>query len=171
MFYGTGNPNPAYYGQDRQGDNLYTSSIVALDADSGKLRWHYQFTPHDLHDWDAAQVPVLATLKLKQGMTKVVMQANRNGLFYVIDRATGKVLFARPFVQNAWATGVSADGRPVVPNDLAGLMPASRTTAARRIFRRRPSTPPVNCFSSRHVRHAPSTRLVRRLSRLRTKSR
>ena len=116
VFYGTGNPNPAYYGQDRQGDNLYTSSIVALDADTGKLRWHYQFTPHDLHDWDAAQVPVLATLKLKQGPTKVVMQANRNGLFYVLDRATGKVLLARPFVQTAWATGVGADGRPIVPN-------------------------------------------------------
>jgi alcohol dehydrogenase (cytochrome c) len=118
VFYGTGNPNPAYYGQDRQGDNLYTSSIVALDADTGKLRWHYQFTPHDLHDWDAAQVPVLATLRLKQGMTKVVMQANRNGLFYVLDRATGEVLIARPFVQTAWAKGVGADGRPIVPNDL-----------------------------------------------------
>ena len=118
VFYGTGNPNPAYYGRDRQGDNLYTSSIVALDVDTGKLRWHYQFTPHDLHDWDAAQVPVLATLPLKQGMTKVVMQANRNGLFYVLDRATGKVLIARPFVQTAWAKGVGADGRPIVPNDL-----------------------------------------------------
>lgn len=118
VFYGTGNPNPAYFGQDRQGDNLYTSSIVALDADTGILRWHYQFTPHDLHDWDAAQVPVLATLPLKQGLTKVVMQANRNGLFYVLDRATGKVLLARPFVQTAWATGVGADGRPLVPNDL-----------------------------------------------------
>lgn len=118
VFYGTGNPNPAYYGQDRAGDNLYTSSLVALDADSGKLRWHYQFTPHDLHDWDAAQVPVLATLPLKQGATKVVMQANRNGLFYVIDRATGKVLFARPFVETSWAKGVGADGRPIVPNDL-----------------------------------------------------
>jgi alcohol dehydrogenase (cytochrome c) len=118
VFYGTGNPNPAYYGRDRQGDNLYTSSLVALDADTGKLRWHYQFTPHDLHDWDAAQVPVLATVPLKQGLTKVVMQANRNGLFYVLDRATGSVLLARPFVQTTWATGVGADGRPLVPNDL-----------------------------------------------------
>src|SRR5687767_4798789 len=118
VFYGTGNPNPAYYGQDRQGDNLYTSSLVALDADSGKLRWHYQFTPHDLHDWDAAQVPVLATIALKQGMTKVVMAANRNGFFYVLDRATGKVLLARPFVQTAWAKEIGADGRPVVLTDL-----------------------------------------------------
>jgi len=118
VYYGTGNPNPAYYGQDRLGDNLYTSSLVALDVDTGKLRWHYQFTPHDLHDWDAAQVPVLATLPLEQGMTKVVMQANRNGLFYVLDRATGKVLLARPFVQTSWAKGVGADGRPIVPNDL-----------------------------------------------------
>jgi alcohol dehydrogenase (cytochrome c) len=118
VFYGTGNPNPAYYGQDRLGDNLYTSSLVALDADTGTLRWHYQFTPHDLHDWDAAQVPVLATLPLKQTMTNVVMAANRNGLFYVLDRATGKVLVARPFVQTAWANGVDANGRPTVLNDL-----------------------------------------------------
>jgi alcohol dehydrogenase (cytochrome c) len=118
VFYGTGNPNPAYYGVDRAGDNLYTSSLVAIDADSGKLRWHYQFTPHDLHDWDAAQVPVLATLPLKQGPTKVVMAANRNGLFYVLDRVTGKVLVARPFVQTAWAREVGPDGRPIVLNDL-----------------------------------------------------
>ncbi len=118
VFYGTGNPNPAYYGQDRKGDNLYTSSLVALDVDTGKLRWHYQFTPHDLHDWDAAQVPVLATLPLKQGPTKVVMAANRNGLFYVLDRATGKVLVARPFVQTAWAKEVDANGRLVILNDL-----------------------------------------------------
>ncbi len=118
VFYGTGNPNPAYYGQDRLGDNLYTSSLVALDADTGRLRWHYQFTPHDLHDWDAAQVPVLATVALKQGMTRVVMAANRNGFFYVLDRATGKVLLARPFVQTAWAKEIAADGRPVVLKDL-----------------------------------------------------
>src|SRR5687768_14807644 len=118
VFYGTGNPNPAYYGGDRVGDNLYTSSLVALDADTGKLRWHYQFTRHDLHDWDAAQVPVLATLPMKQQATKVVMAANRNGLFYVLDRATGRVLLARPFVQSAWATGVGTDGRPIVTNDL-----------------------------------------------------
>ena len=118
VFYGTGNPNPAYYGQDRLGDNLYTSSLVALDADSGKLRWHYQFTPHDLHDWDAAQVPVLATVALKQGMTKVVMAANRNGFFYVLDRATGKVLLARPFVKTAWAKEIGTDGRPIVLKDL-----------------------------------------------------
>ena len=118
VFYGTGNPNPAFYGADRIGDNLYTNSVVALDADSGKLRWHYQFTPHDLHDWDAAQVLVLATIPVNGRDTRVVIQANRNGLFYVLDRATGKVLRARPFVKAAWATGVDANGRPVVPNDL-----------------------------------------------------
>ena len=129
VFYGTGNPNPAYYGQDRLGDNLYTSSIVALDADTGKLRWHYQYTPHDLHDWDAAQVQVLATLPMKQGPTKVVMSANRNGFFYVLDRATGKVLLARPFVQTAWAKEIGPDGRPVVLSDLgtaAGCIPDHR---------------------------------------------
>ncbi len=129
VFYGTGNPNPAYYGQDRLGDNLYTSSLVARDADTGRLRWHYQFTPHDLHDWDAAQVPVLATLPLKQGATKVVMAANRNGFFYVLDRSSGKVLFARPFVQTSWAREVGADGRPIVLSDLGtaeGCIPDHR---------------------------------------------
>jgi alcohol dehydrogenase (cytochrome c) len=118
VFYGTGNPNPAFYGGDRLGDNLYTSSLVALAADTGRLRWHYQFTPHDLHDWDAAQVPVLATLPMNEGPTKVVMAANRNGFFYVLDRATGKVLLARPFVQTAWAKEVGPDGRLSVLNDL-----------------------------------------------------
>jgi alcohol dehydrogenase (cytochrome c) len=118
VFYGTGNPNPAFYGQDRRGDNLYTSSLVALDVDTGKLRWHYQFTPHDLYDWDAAQVPVLATLPLTQGATKVVMAANRNGFFYVIDRTSGRVLRARPFVQTAWAKEIGPDGRPVILNAL-----------------------------------------------------
>ena len=118
VFYGTGNPNPAYYGVDRKGDNLYTSSLVALDVNTGRLRWHYQFTPHDLHDWDAAQIPVLATIPVNGRETRVVIQANRNGLFYVLDRATGKVLRASPFVNSAWATGVDANDRPVVPNDL-----------------------------------------------------
>ena len=129
VFYGTGNPNPAYYGAERAGDNLYTSSLVALDADTGKLRWHYQFTPHDLHDWDAAQVPVLATLPLEQGSTKVVMAANRNGFFYVIDRGSGKVLLARPFVQTAWAKEVGPDGRLKILNDLGtpdGCIPDHR---------------------------------------------
>jgi alcohol dehydrogenase (cytochrome c) len=114
VFFGTGNPGPDYYSHVRKGDNLYTASIVALDADTGKLRWHYQFTPHDVHDWDATQVPVLGELTINGQPRKVVMFANRNGFFYVLDRITGKVLLAKPFVQTTWAKEIGADGRPVL---------------------------------------------------------
>ena len=114
LFWGTGNPNPIYYGDRSQGDNLYTASLVALDADTGKLRWHYQFTPHDLHDWDANHVPVLADMRVRRSARKVVMNANRNGFFYVIDRATGKLLLGKPFGDTTWAREIDAKGRPIV---------------------------------------------------------
>jgi alcohol dehydrogenase (cytochrome c) len=117
IYWGTGNPGPDLNGADRQGDNLFTSAIVALDADTGKLRWHFQFTPHDTHDWDAAQMPVLADISLKGRARKVVMLANRNGFFYVLDRATGEFLLGRPFVKTTWAETLATDGRPVLlPN-------------------------------------------------------
>ena len=114
LYWGTGNPYPGLYGGDRLGDNLYTSSLVALDADTGKLKWHYQFTPHDTHDWDANQVPVLADLSLGGGLRKVVMVANRNGFFYVLDRVTGKLLLAKRFADTQWAKEIGPDGRPVL---------------------------------------------------------
>jgi alcohol dehydrogenase (cytochrome c) len=114
IFYGTGNPGPDFYGEDRKGDNLYSDSVVALDADTGKLRWHYQFTPHDVHDWDSTQVPVLADLPIGGSTRPVIMTANRNGFFYTLDRTTGKPLVAKPFVTVSWASGVGPDGRPVL---------------------------------------------------------
>jgi alcohol dehydrogenase (cytochrome c) len=87
---------------------------VALDADTGQLRWHYQFTPHDLHDWDSTQVPVLGDLTITGQPRKVVMFANRNGFFYTLDRVTGKVIVAKPFVETTWAKEIGADGRPVL---------------------------------------------------------
>jgi alcohol dehydrogenase (cytochrome c) len=115
VFYGTGNPNPDYYGDDREGDNLYTCSLLALDADTGGLRWHYQFTPHDIHDWDSAHVPVQADLTIGGRLRKVIMVANRNGFFYTLDRETGKVLVAKPFIDGSnWAKEIGADGRPIV---------------------------------------------------------
>ncbi len=117
VFWGTGNPSPDYYGEDRAGDNLYTCSLVALDADTGALKWHYQFTPHDTHDWDANHVPVLAELTIRGERRKVVMVANRNGFFYTLDRTTGKVLVARPFIETSWAREIGQDGRPVVLNE------------------------------------------------------
>jgi alcohol dehydrogenase (cytochrome c) len=113
IYWGTGNPNPDYYGDDRPGDNLYTCSLVALDPDTGTLKWYYQFTPHDTHDWDANHVPVLADLTIAGQSHKVVMVANRNGFFYVLDRVTGKLLLGKPFVDTRWATELDANGRPI----------------------------------------------------------
>jgi len=113
LYWPTGNPCPDYNGDQRQGDNLYTSSVVALDPATGKLRWYYQFTPHDLHDWDATETPVLVDAPFHGQPRKLLLQGNRNGFFYVLDRLTGKLLLAQPFVkQITWASGIGADGRP-----------------------------------------------------------
>jgi alcohol dehydrogenase (cytochrome c) len=117
IYWGTGNPNPDYYGDQRPGDNLYTNSIVALEAETGRLRWHYQFTPHDLHDWDSNHVPVLADIQWNGAPRKVVMVANRNGFFYVIDRVTGELLLGKPFTGTTWAREIGPDGRPIILND------------------------------------------------------
>jgi alcohol dehydrogenase (cytochrome c) len=113
LYWGIGNPGPVLSGEDRLGDNLYTASLVALDPDTGKLKWHYQFTPHDIHDWDACQAPVLLDLKWKGRGRKVVVQANRNGFFYVLDRDTGEFLAATPFARQTWAKGFDPKGRPI----------------------------------------------------------
>jgi PQQ-dependent dehydrogenase (methanol/ethanol family) len=115
LYWPTGNPCPDYNGSERRGDNLYTSSVLALDPASGKLRWYYQFTPHDLHDWDATETPVLVDAMFRGQMRKLMLHGNRNGFFYVLDRLTGRVLLAEPFVKKlTWASGIGADGRPVL---------------------------------------------------------
>jgi alcohol dehydrogenase (cytochrome c) len=114
LLYGIGNPGPDYHSESRLGDNLYSNSLVALDADTGRLRWHYQFTPHDVHDWDATEVPILADLPIAGQTRKVVMFANRNGFYYTLDRTTGEILVAEPFVTTTWAEEIGADGRPVL---------------------------------------------------------
>ncbi|MEE2965602.1 MAG: PQQ-dependent dehydrogenase, methanol/ethanol family [Acidobacteriota bacterium] len=117
IYWGTGNPNPDYYGDDRLGDNLYTASIVALNADTGVIEWHYQFTPHDVNDWDSNHVPVQADILWDGSPRKVVMVANRNGFFYVLDRVTGELLLGKPFTDTTWARELDDDGRPIVLND------------------------------------------------------
>lgn len=118
-YWGIGNAGPDYNGDLRQGDNLYSSSVVALDADTGKIKWHYQFSPHDEFDYDAVQVPVLADIVWKGVMRRVMLWANRNGFFYVLDRATGQFLLAKPFVEVNWASGFDEKGRPMrVPGKL-----------------------------------------------------
>ena len=113
IYWGIGNASPDWNGTVREGDNLYTSSVVALDADTGKLKWHFQFTPHDEFDFDSTQVPVLADVTWQGRPRKVMFFANRNGYFYVLDRVTGEFLRGKPFVKVTWSTGLDAKGKPV----------------------------------------------------------
>jgi alcohol dehydrogenase (cytochrome c) len=113
MYWGVGNPGPDWNGDSRPGDNLYTESVVALNPDTGKLVWHYQFTPHDEMDYDSTQVPVLADINWNGKPRKVLMTANRNGVFYVLDRTTGEFLLGKPFVAVNWMDGkFDSKGRP-----------------------------------------------------------
>lgn len=113
IYWGTGNPGPDMDGDVRRGDNLYTCSLIAIDADTGKIKWHFQFTPHDVHDWDAVGDPVLTDLTIEGRPVKAVIQANRNGFFYALDRTNGKVLLTKAYTRVTWADGVGPDGRPV----------------------------------------------------------
>jgi alcohol dehydrogenase (cytochrome c) len=114
LYWGTGNPAPDYNGHNRPGDNLYTCSLLAVDADTGKMKWYFQFTPHDTHDWDAIQVPVLFDATLDGKPRKLVADANRNGFYYVLDRVTGQFLTGVPFVKETWAKGLDSNGRPIM---------------------------------------------------------
>ena len=112
MYWGVGNPGPDWNADPRPGDNLYTDSVVAIDPDTGKLKWHYQFTPHDEFDYDSTQVPVLTDLEWRGRMRKVMLWANRNGFWYVLDRSTGEFLQGKPFVRVNWAEGIDEKGVP-----------------------------------------------------------
>jgi PQQ-dependent dehydrogenase (methanol/ethanol family) len=120
LFWPTGNPFPDSEDAERGGDNLYTDSILALIPATGALKWHYQFTPHDVSDRDATEPPVLVDAQYRGKPRKLLLHADRNGFFYVLDRASGELLLAKPFLRRVdWATGIGADGRPVV-KDPAG---------------------------------------------------
>jgi alcohol dehydrogenase (cytochrome c) len=112
-YWGVGNAGPDWNAEQRPGDNLYTDSVVALDADTGRLMWHYQFTPHDRYDYDSVQVPILADITWNGGPLKAMLWANRNGNFYVLDRATGRFLSGRPFVKVNWMSTFDEKGRPI----------------------------------------------------------
>ncbi len=115
VYWPVGNPGPDYDGADRLGDNLYTDCVIALDAKTGKLKWYYQFTPHDVHDWDAQEPPVLIDANWQGQPRKLLIQANRNGFFYVLDRTDGKLLLGKQFLKSLnWASGIGADGKPVL---------------------------------------------------------
>jgi len=113
VYWGTGNPAPDWNGDDRMGDNLYSDSALALDGDTGELKWHFQFTPHDVHDWDAIQIPILGDVEYEGETRKAMMWANRNGFYYTLDRQTGEFLVGEPFAKQTWAEGLDEDGRPI----------------------------------------------------------
>jgi alcohol dehydrogenase (cytochrome c) len=113
LYWGVGNPAPTFRRKERAGDNLYSNSVVALDAGSGKLRWHYQFTPADDNDWDSVQQPVIADIPWKGASRRALLWANRNGFFYALDRQTGEFLFAKAFAKQTWASGFTPEGRPI----------------------------------------------------------
>jgi PQQ-dependent dehydrogenase (methanol/ethanol family) len=116
LFWPTGNPWPDSDDRDRPGDNLFTNCILALDPATGRLKWHYQFSPHDVHDWDATEPPVLVDTEFAGQQRKLLLHADRNGFFYVLDRSNGKLLLAKSFVsQQTWTQGIGPDGRPLPP--------------------------------------------------------
>jgi alcohol dehydrogenase (cytochrome c) len=113
LYWGTGNPNPVHAGEARKGDNLWTCSIVALNVDTGKMAWGYQVSPHDTHDWDAVQTPVLFDAEFKGQPRKLLAQASRNGFFFVLDRTNGENLLTVPFIKSNWSLGINAKGQPI----------------------------------------------------------
>jgi alcohol dehydrogenase (cytochrome c) len=117
IYWGTGNPHPVLAGITRAGNNLYTCSIVALNPDTGKLVWYYQPSPHDTHDWDAAETPVLFDAEFHGRTRKLLAQASRNGYFFLLDRATGEHLLTAPFVPTDWASGLDSKGQPISNKD------------------------------------------------------
>ena len=125
LYWGVGNPGPDWNGDSRPGDNLYTCSLLALDATTGSRRWHFQFTPHDTHDWDANQIPVLLDATVAGRPRKLVATANRNGFYYVLDRTNGEMLVGVEYARQTWAKGLDAHGRPIV---IAGQEPSEKGT-------------------------------------------
>jgi len=125
LYWTTSNAAPDYVGDTRPGDDLYTACVVALNADTGELRWYFQFTPHDLYDYDANETPILLDRQENGALRRLLLQADRNGFFYVLDRTNGKFLRATPFVQKLnWANGVDSSGRPI----LSGKIPTTEGT-------------------------------------------
>ena len=127
VYWGTGNPGPDFVGDDRPGDNLYSDAVIALDADTGKLKWYFQFTPHDVLDMDATEVPVLLDAEFRGRQRKLMLFGNRNGFYYVLDRLNGEFLVGKAFARQNWAKELDDKGRPVwnpeaVPSEKGALV-------------------------------------------------
>jgi alcohol dehydrogenase (cytochrome c) len=113
LYWGTGNPAPDWNGEGRMGDNLFTCSLIAVDADTGKMKWYFQFSPHETHDWDSSEPPILFDAMIDGKPRKLVALANRNAFYYVLDRTTGEFISGTPFAKQTWAKGLDAKGRPI----------------------------------------------------------
>ena len=113
IFWGTGNPAPDWNGDARKGDNLYSCTLLAIDANTGKMKWYFQFSPHETHDWDAAEPPILFDAKINGQMRHLVVQADRNAFYYVLDRDTGKFITGQAYAKQTWAKGLDSNGRPI----------------------------------------------------------
>ena len=162
------------YGANRKGDNLYSDSLVALDPDTGALKWHFQFTPHDVHDWDATHTPILIDDTIDGTPRKLVAVANRNGFFYTLDRVTGKFLRARAYTKATWATHIDEQGRPVlVPNmdpsaDGHPRLPERHRRHQLAFAVVQPDHPPDVLLQQRTVRHVHGRRRSRAAASCRT---
>lgn len=122
VYWGTGNPGPDWNGDVRLGDNLYSDAVLAIDPDTGELKWYFQFTPHDVHDWDATQIPILADSRIDGRDRKLILWPNRNAFFYVLDRETGEFLHGKPYARQSWAEGLDKKGHPIrLPNTFPSL--------------------------------------------------
>jgi alcohol dehydrogenase (cytochrome c) len=131
IYWGIGNPAPDFDGDVRKGDNLYTESMVALDADTGKLKWYFQFTPNDVHDWDAVEIPVLVDTEFRGERRRLLLHADRNGFYYVLDRTNGKFLHGSAFIKRLnWAKGLTPEGRPIRVPGVVPTIQGTRTCPA-----------------------------------------
>ena len=122
IYWGTGNAGPDYNAANRKGDNLNTDSVLAIDPDTGKIKWAHQFTPNDDHDWDSTEDYILADMTIGGAAHKVLLHADRNGVYYVLDRTNGRMLLGKPFVKTNWFTGFDANGRPIVDPKTIGTV-------------------------------------------------
>jgi alcohol dehydrogenase (cytochrome c) len=125
LYWGTGNPAPDWNGDMRKGDNLYSCSLLAIDADTGKMKWYFQFSPHETHDWDASEPPILFDAVINGKKRKIVAQANRNAFYYVLDRVTGEFITGQAYAKQTWAKGLDAKGRPI---ELPNIEPTTQGT-------------------------------------------
>ncbi|MGA2509540.1 MAG: PQQ-dependent dehydrogenase, methanol/ethanol family [Candidatus Acidiferrales bacterium] len=125
LYWGTGNPAPDWNGDARKGDNLYSCSLLAIDADTGKMKWYFQFSPHETHDWDASEPPILFDAVINGKKRKIVAQANRNAFYYVLDRVTGEFITGQAYAKQTWAKGLDAKGRPI---ELPNIEPTTQGT-------------------------------------------